>query len=96
MPLSNSFFHIRSSLSGRAERNIFAGSAAFVCRFRNLILFHKYPVFSKDERLYDATGREYRGGQRIEADAPLDTMPVFVRKSAMAGRLLAEYEGKQV
>lgn len=43
-----------------------------------------------------ATGREYRGGQRIEADAPLDTMPVFVRKSAMADGLLAEYEGKQV
>lgn len=43
-----------------------------------------------------ATGREYRGGQRIEADAPLDTMPVYVRKSAMADGLLAEYEGKQV
>lgn len=43
-----------------------------------------------------ATGREYRGGQRIEADVPLDTMPVFVRKSAMADGLLAEYEGKQV
>lgn len=37
-----------------------------------------------------ATGREYRGGQRIEADAPLDTMPVFVRKSAMEDGLLAE------
>lgn len=37
-----------------------------------------------------ATGKVYRGGQRIEADAPLDTMPVFVRKSAMAEGLLAE------
>lgn len=41
-----------------------------------------------------ATGREYRGGQRIEADAPLDTMPVFVRKSSVPAGLLADYTGK--
>ncbi len=29
-----------------------------------------------------ATGKEYEGGQRIEAEAPLDTIPVFVRKSS--------------
>ena len=37
-----------------------------------------------------ATGKGYRGGQRIEAYAPLDTMPVFVKKSSMADGLLAE------
>ena len=26
------------------------------------------------------TGTEYEGGQRVEADAPLDVIPVFVRK----------------
>lgn len=26
------------------------------------------------------TGKEYAGGQRIEADAPLDVIPIFVRK----------------
>lgn len=41
-----------------------------------------------------ATGREYRGGQKIEADAPLDTMPVFVRKSSVPAGLLADYMGK--
>ena len=28
-----------------------------------------------------ATGREYEGGQEIEAEAPLDVIPVFVRKN---------------
>ena len=27
------------------------------------------------------TGKEYNGGQKIEADAPLDTIPIFIRKS---------------
>lgn len=27
------------------------------------------------------TGKEYSGGQKIEADAPLDTIPIFIRKS---------------
>ncbi len=29
-----------------------------------------------------ATGKEYTGGQRVVADAPLDVIPVFVRKKA--------------
>jgi alpha-D-xyloside xylohydrolase len=36
-----------------------------------------------------ATGKEYRGGQRIEAEAPLDRMPVFVRKSSEPAEILA-------
>ena len=36
-----------------------------------------------------ATGKEYRGGQRIEAEAPLDRMPVFVRKSSEPAEKLA-------
>lgn len=27
------------------------------------------------------TGKEYNGGQKVEADAPLDTIPIFIRKS---------------
>ena len=26
------------------------------------------------------SGKEYKGGQSVEADAPLDTIPVFIRK----------------
>lgn len=33
-----------------------------------------------DDWVESATGREYRGGQCVEADAPLDVIPVFVRK----------------
>lgn len=33
-----------------------------------------------DDWLESFTGREYRGGQRVEADTPLDVIPVFVRK----------------
>ena len=36
-----------------------------------------------------ANGKEYRGGQRIEAEAPLDRMPVFVRKSSEPAEILA-------
>ncbi len=36
-----------------------------------------------------ANGKEYRGGQRIEAEAPLDRMPVFVRKSSEPAEKLA-------
>ncbi len=35
-----------------------------------------------DDWVESATGREYRGGQCVEADAPLDVIPVFVRKKA--------------
>ncbi len=31
------------------------------------------------------SGKEYEGGQNVEADAPLDTIPVFVRKGCMGG-----------
>ncbi len=31
------------------------------------------------------SGKEYEGGQSVEADAPLDTIPVFVRKGCMGG-----------
>ncbi len=27
------------------------------------------------------TGKEYNGGQKTEADTPLDTTPIFIRKS---------------
>lgn len=33
-----------------------------------------------DDWVESATGKEYAGGQRVEADAPLDVIPVFVRK----------------
>ena len=33
-----------------------------------------------DDWVESATGREYQGGQCVEADAPLDVIPVFVRK----------------
>ena len=33
-----------------------------------------------DDWVETATGREYQGGQCVEADAPLDVIPVFVRK----------------
>ena len=29
-----------------------------------------------------ATGREYEGGQMIKADAPLKTIPVFIKKDS--------------
>lgn len=33
-----------------------------------------------DDWVESATGREYQGGQCVEADAPLEVIPVFVRK----------------
>lgn len=33
-----------------------------------------------DDWVESATGKEYAGGQRVVADAPLDVIPVFVRK----------------
>ena len=37
----------------------------------------------KEEQWIDyTTGKEYEGGQTIEADAPLNTIPVFIKKDS--------------
>lgn len=45
--------------------------------------FSRTVYLPKGERWIDCTaGKEYEGGQTISAEAPLDTIPVFIKKGS--------------